>query len=330
MLIISAIVPTRNRASLLSRALASLEAQQLDLKAFEVLVVDNASTDQSATVVEDWTRRLENLRYYYEAEPGLHAGRHRGMLEAKGHVLVFADDDIEALPTWLSTMADGFADPTVAMIGGNNLPRFPEPPPRWLEGLWNRPQRDGSRSLPWLSVQERPAGRYPISPYLVWGCNFGIRKDVLLAAGGFHPDGMPRELIRFRGDGETHVSRYVAEKGLKCLFDSGASVYHKVTTERMTFDYFRQRGFNQGVSDSYTRLRAEVGAATYKQSLPYRIARWGWQKLRSLNTRRFLSTDEWQAMKELQIGHREGFAYHQAAYRDDPEVCAWVHRERYY
>jgi hypothetical protein len=196
--------------------------------------------------------------------------------------------------------------------------------------LWNRKGRDGSRSLPWLSIQERPLGRYAISPYLVWGCNFAIRKDVLLAAGGFHPDGMPAELIRFRGDGETHVSRYVAENGLKCVFDSGASVYHKVTPERMTFEYLRRRGFNQGVSDSYAQLRGEVVSVAPRRSMAYRLARWGWRTLSSLIPARSHAAGARRASQEFQAGHREGFAFHQAAYRDDPEVRAWVHRERYF
>lgn len=312
-------------------ALKSLAAQALR-ETFEVLVIDNGSTDETVLVVDEWSDRMSNLRYFHEPEPGLHAGRHRGMLESKGDVLVFADDDIEALPTWLSTIADGFTDPTLAMMGGNNLPLFMQPPPSWLDDLWNRRQHDGSRSLPWLSIQERPSGRYPISPYQIWGCNFAIRKKVLLAAGGFHPDGMPKELIRFRGDGETHVSRYVAERGLKCLFDSGASVYHKVTPERMTFEYFRQRGFNQGISDSYTQLRGKSVTYDGKHSLASRVARWGRSNLRGLQSRlSFIGeTGEQKALREFEAGHREGFAYHQAVYHEDPEIRAWVHRERYF
>jgi hypothetical protein len=48
-----------------------------------------------------------------------------------------------------------------------------------------------------------------ISPDYVWGCNFSIRKEVLLKVRGFHPDGMPDEFLRYRGDGETSVSREI-------------------------------------------------------------------------------------------------------------------------
>jgi glycosyltransferase involved in cell wall biosynthesis len=327
---LSVILPTRNRAQLLLGAIDSLVQQTLPQDAFEVLVIDNGSTDETADVVREKARSKTTLRYIYEPEPGLHAGRHRGMLEACGDVLVFADDDIEAFPSWLSTIHEVFTDPEVAMVGGNNRPMFLEQPPAWLLALWNRPHPLGGRALPALSILELDGEPRSLSPYFIWGCNFAIRKDVLLRAGGFHPDGMPKELIRFRGDGETHVSRFVAESGMKCLFHPGASVYHKVTQGRMTIDYFRQRGFNQGVSDSYTRLRNQEKSAQSDCSWPYRFARWGWHTLKAGQARFTTSADERRALQAMRQGHHEGFAYHQQAYRTDPEVREWVHRERYF
>lgn len=326
---ITVAIPTRNRAQLLVSAIDSLAKQTLPRDAFEILIIDNGSTDETAYVVRANAFGNTNLRYFFEPEPGLHAGRHRGLQEARGDVLVFADDDIEALPSWLATIQEVFSDPEVAMVGGNNLPMFLEPPPAWLASLWSRPHPLGGRALPALSILALEGGPHSISPYYVWGCNFAIRKDVLLQAGGFHPDGMPKELIRFRGDGETHVSRFVAESGMKCVFHPGASVHHKVTPERMTIDYFRQRGFNQGVSDSYTRLRNQDEPAGSQRSWYHRVARWGWRTLKAGRARLMTPADEQRALDAMREGHDEGFAYHQHAYQSDPEVREWVHRERY-
>ena len=326
---ISLIIPTRNRARLLNETLRSLCDQTLSTTTFEVIVVDNGSTDQSASIVQSWFNRLTNLRYFYDPEPGLHTGRHRGIIEAQSDVLVFTDDDIKALPNWLSTIVAAFKEPAVAMMGGNNLPMFLRPPPNWINSLWIHRDRNGARFLPFLSIQEQPDGHYEISPYKVWGCNFAIRKQILLEAGGFHPDGMPRKLIRFRGDGETHVSRYVAQKGLKCIFDSEASIYHKVPPERMTFRFFRQRGFNQGVSDSYTQLRCDL-VSKDNYSLADRLMSWGLRKLLAFKNELSISPDARKALSEFRSGHQEGYIYHQNAYRNDPEVRKWVHRERYF
>ena len=327
---LSVILPTRNRAQLLFGAIDSLAQQTVSEDAFEVLIIDNGSTDETADVVRHKARSKIKLRYVYEPEPGLHAGRHRGMLEAVGDLLVFADDDIEAFPSWLASIQEVFTDPEVAMVGGNNHPMFLEPPPAWLMDLWNRQHPLGGQALPALSILKLDGGQRSLSPYYVWGCNFAIRKDVLLRAGGFHPDGMPKEFIRFRGDGETHVSRFVAETGMKCLFHPGASVYHKVTQERMTIDYFRQRGFNQGVSDSYTQLRNHEESARSDRSWLYRFARWGWHTLKVGRALLTSPAGEPPALQAMRQGHHEGFAYHQHAYRSDPQVREWVHRERYF
>ena len=127
---------------------------------------------------------------------------------------------------------------------------------------------------------------------------------ILIAAGGFHPDGMPKELIRFRGDGETHVSRHVAESGLECVFHPGASVHHKVTPERMTYAYFRQRGFNQGVSDSYTQLRQQdLPSISGKRPFIKRALSFAVRKALILMD----SAETRRAAAELLLGHRFSF-----------------------
>lgn len=327
-MVISLIIPTRNRADLLTMAIHSLLTQTLKKEDFDVLIVDNGSTDRTADVVSRFANDLPNLRYIQAPEPGLHVGRHRGMHEARGDVLVFADDDIEAMPSWLESYQQLFADPDVAMAGGNNFPLFIQTPPDWLIELWEQPTMGGGRMLSALSILHMTGSSRSFSPHQVWGCNFAIRKSVLLQAGGFHPDGMPKDLIRFRGDGETHVSRYVVKSGLNCMFHPGASVYHKVTPERMTFQYFRQRGFNQGVSDSYTALRnQDASTPSARRSLLYRGTSWAWRKLKD---QIYLTREARQALTELKEGHSEGYAYHQAAYRSDPEVRGWVHRPTYF
>lgn len=328
---ISVIIPTRNRADLLADALESISKQELDRTRFEILVIDNGSTDQTQSVIAEWKGSLPNLEGIYAPEPGLHTGRHAGMKAAKGDILVFADDDIEALPTWLLSIEDAFNDPAVAMVGGNNYPMFLKEPPAWLRKMWKKPASGDCRMISPLSIIEFIGDPKDISPYLIWGCNFAIRKSVLLAAGGFHPDGMPKELIRFRGDGETHVSKYVQGSGLKCVFRSGASVYHKVTPERMTYSYFYQRGFNQGVSNSFTQLREPTQVSRpNKPGFVKQVLGFAYRRLFKWSEHLSGDAEMRKAHDEFMRGCREGFLYHQEAYRSDPEVREWVHRAVYY
>ncbi len=316
---------------MIAATLTSLRFQRLEPSIWEIIVIDNGSVDDTPLVLQSFRSTLNNLRVFYENEPGLHAGRHRGLTEAQGDVLVFADDDIEATVDWTWSILGNFRDPDLALLGGNSIPVFYGSVPVWLDALWSDVKVDGSRSLPMLSIQEHPPGRRGISPYSVWGCNFAIRKEILLAAGGFHPDGMPQELIRFRGDGETYVSRYVEENNLKCIFDSKASVYHKVTPDRMTIEYFQRRGFNQGVSDSYTRLReGPVDRSAQNEMLsldPIGLSKKQMKKLKTFIAKKVRGKP--LPLKSFEAGYRDGFTYHQNAYTTDPEVRKWVHKENY-
>lgn len=327
---LSVVIPTRNRSDLLHRALLSLAEQQVPAARFEVLVVDNGSTDGTRDVALGFRDKLAGLRYFFAPDPGLHVGRHVGFKEARGDLLAYLDDDARVTPTWAVTIIDCFRDPAVALVGGNNYPDFEDTPPSWLLRLWGvHNPAFGGQAITSLSVLKLADGRREVSPYLIWGCNFSIRRDVLREAGGFHPDGVPQQQIRFRGDGETHVSRYVSSAGLVSLFDSGASVYHAVTKERMSMEYFRRRAFNQGVSDSYSMLRDAAGT-----SLPRRVARRARQMARRMEDalRTLITSDSElrQLNRAMASGYREGFLFHQKAYRDDAEVREWVHKPDYF
>lgn len=327
---ISVIVPTCNRSGSLRIALDSILAQQLDAGGFEVIVVDNGSTDDTRAVTERLQPVFPALRYLHEPEPGLHVGRHAGLRASRSELLVYVDDDIRALPGWLQAVKQVMADPEVAIAGGRVLPEWLTEPPAWVRRMWEEPRADG-RMLEQLSIIDLGAAPREVPPAFIFGCNFAVRRSVLRAAGGFHPDGFPQQLIRFRGDGESWVSAYVAGQGLKAFYHPGASVYHRIPGSRLTEAYFRTRQYNQGVSDSYTRIREAGGIS--RDPRPFRTAR---RRLRR-SLRRMLgrdqapfadSSDE-EIRRSLQESYRDGFAFHQQAVRQDPALLAWVLRESY-
>ena len=323
------VIPTRNRAGLLEDCLRSLCAQTLPAAEFEVLVVDNGSTDQTAEVTARFSGPLQ-LRYVYEPKPGLHAGRHAGARSADSDILIFGDDDIVAHPTWVASVVDAFSDDRVALVGGNNLPLFEQTPPAWLQRWWQRRHRHG-KALAALSIIDFGEGIFPIDPGHVWGCNFSIRRQALMDAGGFHPDAMPADRLRWRGDGETHVSDEIRRSGRKALFHSGASVGHRVASERMTERYFVQRSHAQGISDSYTDLRQV--RAHHQRSVPLRR-----RIAASLATVKAVAGSLGDAAgRELASIRRRcaaaylaGYTFHQREVARDPELRAWVLKENYF
>jgi len=310
MINLSVIIPTRNRVKVLEKALDSIVSQTLSQSLFEVIVVDNGSTDDTKKIVDSFESKIENLVYIYDDIPGLHVGRHRGLLAAKADILVYGDDDIEAIPTWLEGVLESFTDKDVALVGGKNMPNFESTPPQWVKDMWE--QGKDKKVLGHLSILDFGDEIQEISPMYVFGCNFSIRKEILLEAGGFHPDGMPQEIIKYRGDGESYVSRYILEQGYKTLYNPKASVYHLCSTNRMTKKYFEQRSFNQGVSDSYTDIRSDTSRSFLKTKVKIMIKKY--------LLKRDVSTQE---------QYIAGYEYHQNEAKKDAHLMQWIKRENY-
>jgi glycosyltransferase involved in cell wall biosynthesis len=323
---VSIIVPTLNRSALLRSTIVSLIAQTFPADDFEIIVIDNGSTDSTGATVESLRGEhpKSRLRYFYEPEPGLLSGRHRGALEATGEILVFTDDDIEAAPGWLAAIVSGFDDPQVQLLGGKNLPKYESAPPAWIEEFWEDAP-GGGRYCFYLSLLDLGDQRRPIEPWLIFGLNFSIRAKTLRDLGGFHPDGLPAHLQQFRGNGETGLALKAGERGLLALYEPKATVFHFTPASRLTLEYFSARSYTEGVSDSYTRVRANglpADLTTFRKMrrLAGKVKRWTKAAL-------FGPPD---IHIRLADARRAGFEFHQRAVRTDPKVLDWVQKPDYW
>jgi hypothetical protein len=164
-----------------------------------------------------------------------------------------------------------------------------------------------------------------IAPGMVFGCNFSIRRDVLENIGGFHPDGMPRSEIRYRGDGESAVSAAIRTLGLKAIYHPLASVEHLVANSRLTPEYLRWRAYIQGISDSYSEIRRAGGSSVRSRARTWINAR------RALFRARLddLANRSPEHNQSQIRGYWAGYAYHQREVAKDPHLLAWVLRETY-
>lgn len=314
-MMLSVIIPTRNRADLLKSTLQSLESQTLQRDLFEVIVVDNGSTDNTRQVVESAQQQLVNVHYFYDPTPGLHVGRHLGMKMAESNILVYADDDIEAFPTWLESIAESFQDTSIVLVGGKNLPKFEIEPPDWIMEMWKESQ-NGDKILYPLSIIDLGNDTKNISPFFVFGCNFAVRKSLLFEADGFHPDSFPLELIRYRGDGESHISRYIESHRYQTIYNPKASVFHSVPSQRMTEEYFCKRFFHQGISDSYSCIRS--GDKFSFMKILKRVIQ---QHIPSLTNNSF--------NKRFQTCYWQGYDFHQNEVKNDSQLYNWVMKKNY-
>ena len=247
---ISVIIPTYNRPRTLLQALRNLQEQRLP--DFEVLAVDNAADSKIQRMIAEFNR-MARLPASYLQEPrlGLHHARHAGARVAKGELLVFADDDASFDPGLLIAYAKAFADhPEMAAAGGPVRPIWEEPPPEWLLEFMGDAKTFGCLSLmePYDQFRLDTEGFF-------WSVNMAIRREILFAVGGFHPEAFGDVWL---GDGESGLNRKLRERGMLIGYLPEAVVYHHIPPQRMAVEYLCQRMANQGASDMYTLFHRGV------------------------------------------------------------------------
>lgn len=327
---LSVVIPTLNRASLLQQLLASLLVQTVPPEDFEVIVVDNGSADGTAAQAQAFLRVRSGWQCVLEPEPGLHAGRHRGLRESRADVLAFLDDDVTVCPHWVESLLEAFAAERVHLAGGPVRPRFERSPPPWLEGF--RALRPGGWTLSYLSLLDFGDCAREVEPKVLPGCNFAIRKSVLLECGGFHPDSMPADLISRRGDGETHVAACCRRNGHRARYHPGAAVYHHIAAARLTPEYFCRRAFLQGISDSYTAVRARGGCPDTAVETPAgMLPRLPLQVTIRRVLQAMAGRQRWRSPRQdIDRHYCDGVCFHRGQVRRDPALLAWVTRPDYF
>jgi glycosyltransferase involved in cell wall biosynthesis len=223
---ISIVISTFNRCHQLPIAVDACLAQDTGVP-YEVIVVDNSSTDGTRAWVEERIAAgASRLRYVFEPRQGLPYARNTGITSARGRIVAFTDDDVYVTPGWVSAIAAAFAaHPDVDMIGGKVLPRWPRSLPRWFSRLQWAP----------LALQDK--GDAPLvvdadnaAPCLI-GASFAFRREVFDRIGPFDPAYTRAQ------DREIQVRLWLA-KG-RGLYVPDMVVWVDVPADRLTKRYFR-------------------------------------------------------------------------------------------
>ena len=196
---ISVIVCTHNGSATLHACLESLGRLQYANR--EVLLIDDGSTQDIAAIA----REFPFVHHHRQEHAGLSAARNLGARLATGEILAYTDDDCLAEPDWLDHLAKAFDDPQWVAAGGPNIP----PPPR------NRTEAvvAAAPGAPvHVLLDDSEAEHLP-------GCNLAIRKNALMAIGGF------RAHYVAAGD-DVDVCWRLREAGGRLRYMPGAMVWH--------------------------------------------------------------------------------------------------------
>ena len=242
-MLLSVVVCTYNRSKQLERALASLIDQTLALQDYEIIVVNNASTDGTRDVAVKLAQAAPNLRYVYEPELGLSNARNSGVREARGEIVAFMDDDAAADKAWLAHVAEVFrrGDTRLGCVGGKVLPVWPRSRPAWL----SEPML-GFLGLLDYGDESRPCD-FP-KEYAI-GCNMAFRREFLLSDGQPFDPQLGRRGSNLVGNEEIALQSKVSKQGGIIYYEAKSLVHHFVPEERLTRRWFIRRTFDQGVSD---------------------------------------------------------------------------------
>jgi glucosyl-dolichyl phosphate glucuronosyltransferase len=180
---VSVVISTYNRCSLLARALESLQHQDSGDVSYEVLVVDNNSTDETRNVAQTLMGESPGrFRYIFEPKQGLSYARNAGIAGARAEVVAFTDDDVRVSSNWVSGIKAGFtAEPDADFLGGKVLPDWNGTPPAWLTRAHWAP-------LALLDYGEEPFYVDADRPICLIGANCAFRKRAFEQVGTFRAD----------------------------------------------------------------------------------------------------------------------------------------------
>jgi glycosyltransferase involved in cell wall biosynthesis len=250
------IVCTYNRSGNLPSCLSALARQEgVDGIDWEVLVVDNNSSDDTAQVVADLGRDLPiKIRYVREAQQGLNYARNRGVSSSAGTHFTFVDDDIHVSPQWLAALHRAFRETDADAIGGRIHLDPSIELPRWVT--------PGSETAGFLGYQdfgEQPfrmdgRSRYP------FGGNMSFDRRVVERIGLFDPklgrrgEGRKRGEL-FKGAETDYFHRLAARGDARIYYEPKAVVFHRVQPHQLKQRYFLTIHFNAGYQRAFYDAR---------------------------------------------------------------------------
>jgi glycosyltransferase involved in cell wall biosynthesis len=209
--LISVIICTRNRALLLRKAIASVVSQNFPRSEYEVVIVDNGSTDQTAEIAQEFQKRSQ-IRYIHEELVGLCIARNTGWRAAEDRYIAFFDDDAIPCPGWLHAIRRAFEDPIrpIGVVGGRVRPMWKREPPSWLAN-----EIAGSLTI----VDWRPFDKTIHDLRREWlvGANMAVPKAILSEVGGFHP-WLDRVGTNLLSSGDVYLQKEIIRRGFCCQY----------------------------------------------------------------------------------------------------------------
>ncbi|RYZ28827.1 MAG: glycosyltransferase family 2 protein [Chitinophagaceae bacterium] len=245
--LLSVVISTFNPAiHRFAQTLQALANQGLNKELWELIVVDNNSTDDTAQLAKDFiaSHPQLNARYCFEGNKGLSYARNRGVQEARSPIVNYVDDDALLSPGYLQEMLQFFAaHPQAVGAGGKVIPKYEDGhEPAWMSKYLNG--FIGKVDFGEQVQQFTAAMKYPV------GCNMAYKKEVLLAAGGFN------NALQFRSD-DKYIFQQVAGISNQVYYVPKAWLHHYIDEHRLHPENFKKLFLKTGNEEKKRVYHAE-------------------------------------------------------------------------
>jgi len=211
---LSVVIATYNRSGSLAATLRSLAGSRVTAGSlWEIIIVDNNSTDQTRAVVECFVESgQQNIRYLFEPQQGKSVALNTGIRQARGRIIAMTDDDCIVDSQWIASILQEYAsDPDLAAIGGR------------VE-LYNKMDEPMTVRT---SKQRRVISLAPFEPWSppIIGCNMAFKREIFDVIGYFDPDFGPGSNHHLVAEDVDFLYR-VCKKGFKLVYSPDLIVYH--------------------------------------------------------------------------------------------------------
>ncbi len=245
---VSVIMSTYNRGDLLEDAVRSVLDQDEATPAFDLVVVDNNSTDHTRDVIERFARSDARVRYVFEPRQGLSHARNAGIHAATAPLVAFTDDDVRVNTDWVAAIVRAFAEhPEADMVGGRVLPLWPATPPAWLT-------RDHWSPLALVDYGDNPVTVTAARPLCLVGANMAFRRTVFDLVGTYAAD--VQRVKDGIGSLEDHEFELrLLRIGRRGVYDPRIVVHAEIQPNRLERSYHRR--WYKGHGHFHALLRSE-------------------------------------------------------------------------
>jgi glycosyltransferase involved in cell wall biosynthesis len=228
---LSIVICSYNRASYIGDALDSLYKQTSGLSAFEAIIVDNNSTDNTAEVFSQWRSAHTNGSFTYitETNQGASFARNTGAAVSKGQWLCFMDDDAVATPNYVENILKHIeTKPDAVGFGGRIIPKYIPAEPNWMSYYVSSLVGNFDYAPSACAFEN---GKYPLESNMI------VRKDIYDTIGGFNT-ALPGVVgtLRIGGEGKELFYKILA-LGYTIYYDPSICVHHVVEVKKLTTEY---------------------------------------------------------------------------------------------